>query len=231
MVFKKISIPFILVNFKAYSEATGEKAFNLAKIAEKISKETGVCIGVAPQLIDLRKIAMEVDIPVFAQHIDPFKPGAYTGYVTAEAIKDAGAIGSLINHSERKIKLAEIDEAVNRLKELNMVSVVCADTEKASAAVAALNPDMVAIEPPELIGSGIAVSKAKPEIVRDTVTLIERINSKVIVLCGAGITKGEDVSAALKLGAKGVLVASGVVKAKNQENALLDLAEAARKTE
>jgi len=231
LVFKKISIPFILVNFKAYSEATGEKAFNLAKIAEKISKETGVCIGVAPQLIDLRKIAMEVDIPVFAQHIDPFKPGAYTGYVTAEAIKDAGAIGSLINHSERKIKLAEIDEAVNRLKELNMVSVVCADTEKASAAVAALNPDMVAIEPPELIGSGIAVSKAKPEIVRDTVTLIERINSKVIVLCGAGITKGEDVSAALKLGAKGVLVASGVVKAKNQENALLDLAEAARKTE
>jgi triosephosphate isomerase len=231
LVFKRISTPFILVNFKAYSEATGEKALNLAKIAEKISKETGVCIGVAPQLIDLRKIAIGVDVPVFAQHVDPFKPGAYTGYVTAEAIKDAGAVGSLINHSERKVKLAEIDEAVNRLRELNMTSVVCADTEKASAAVAALNPDIVAIEPPELIGSGIAVSKAKPEIVKDSVTLIEQINSKVIVLCGAGITKGEDVSAALKLGAKGVLVASGVVKAKNQEEALLDLAEAARKSE
>ncbi len=230
MAFKNVFTPFILVNFKAYSESMGKKAFELAKIAEKISKETGVCIGVAPQLIDLRKIAMEVDIPVFAQHVDPFKPGAYTGYVTVEAIKDAGAIGSLINHSERKIKLSEIDEIVNRLKDLNMISVVCADTEKASAAAAALNPVMVAIEPPELIGSGIAVSKAKPEIVKDTVAIIERINSKVIVLCGAGITKGEDVSAALKLGVKGVLVASGVVKAKNQEEALLDLAEAARKT-
>lgn len=229
MAFKNVFTPFILVNFKAYNESMGKKAFDLAKTAEKISKETGVCIGVAPQLIDLRKIAMEVDIPVFAQHVDPFKPGAYTGYVTVEAIKDAGAIGSLINHSERKIKLSEIDEIVNRLKDLNMISVVCADTEKASAAAAALNPVMVAIEPPELIGSGIAVSKAKPEIVKDTVAIIERINSKVIVLCGAGITKGEDVSAALKLGAKGVLVASGVVKAKNQEEALLDLAEAARK--
>ncbi|MEM1587881.1 MAG: triose-phosphate isomerase [Candidatus Bathyarchaeia archaeon] len=231
MSLKKVSTPFILVNFKAYNEATGEKAFNLAKIAEKISKETGVCIGVAPQLIDLRKIAVNVEVPVFAQHVDPFKPGAYTGYVTAEAIKDAGAAGSLINHSEKKIKLSEIDEAISRLKELKMISVVCADTEKASAAVAALNPDIVAIEPPELIGSGIAVSKAKPEIVRNTVALIEKVNPKVIVLCGAGITKGEDVSAALKLGAKGVLVASGVVKAKNQEEALFDLAEAARKIE
>jgi triosephosphate isomerase len=230
LVLKNVYTPFILVNFKAYAEATGDKALNLAKIAEKISKETEVSIGIAPQLIDLRKIAAEVNIPVFAQHIDPFKPGAYTGYVTAEAIKDAGAAGSLINHSERKIKLSEIDEVVNRLKDLNMVSIVCADTEKASAAAAALNPVMVAIEPPELIGSGIAVSKAKPEIVKDTVAIIEKVNSKVIVLCGAGITKGEDVSAALKLGAKGVLVASGVVKAENQEEALLDLAEAARKT-
>lgn len=231
MVLKNIFTPFILVNFKAYAEAIGDKAFNLAKIAEKISKETGVCIGVAPQLTDLRKIAMEVEIPVFAQHVDSFKPGAYTGYVTVEAIKDAGADGSLINHSERQIKLSEIDEVINRLKSLEMVSIVCADTEKASAAAAALNPVMVAIEPPELIGSGVAVSKAKPEIVKGAVAVIEEVNPKAIVLCGAGITKGEDVSAALKLGAKGVLVASGVVKAKNQEEALLDLAEASRKIE
>ena len=231
MVRGKLTTPIILVNFKAYAEGTGENALKLSRAAEKASKETGVCVAVAPQLIDLRRVAMEVEIPVLAQHVDPFKPGAHTGYVTVEAIKDGGAAGSLINHSERKIKLSEIDEVVRRLSEFGMASVVCADTERASSAVAALNPTMVAIEPPELIGSGIAVSKAKPEVVKGAVDMIKKVNPSVTVLCGAGITKGEDVSAAIRLGTGGVLVASGVVKAKDQEGALLDLAEAARKIE
>lgn len=230
MVGEKLTTPIILVNFKAYAEGTGEAAVKLSKAAEKVSKETGVCVAVAPQLVDLRRIAMEVEVPVFAQHVDPFKPGAHTGYVTVEAIKDAGAVGSLLNHSERRIKLTEIDETVRRLNEFNMASVVCADTERAGSAVAALGPTMVAIEPPELIGSGIAVSKAKPEVVKGAVDMIKKVNPNVTVLCGAGITKGEDVYAAIKLGTSGVLVASGVVKAKDREGALFDLAEAARKT-
>lgn len=230
MVSGKLTTPIILVNFKAYAEGMGDNALKLSKAAEKVSKRTGVCIAVAPQLVDLRRIAVEVEIPVFAQHVDPFEPGAHTGYVTVEAIKEAGAVGSLINHSERRIKLTEIDETVRRLNEFGMASVVCADTERASSAAAALNPTMVAIEPPELIGSGIAVSKAKPEVVKGAVDMIKKVNPNVTVLCGAGITKGEDVSAAIRLGTSGVLVASGVVKAKDQEGALLDLAEAARKT-
>jgi len=111
------------------------------------------------------------------------------------------------------------------MRRIGLVSVVCTNTAQVSAAVAALEPDIIAIEPPELIGTGIPVSKVKPEIVADTVALIQRINRNIPVLCGAGITRGEDAAAATKLGTRGVLVSSGVVKTKDPSKALLDLAE------
>jgi len=223
----KIETPLVLVNFKAYLEGTGVNALQLAKIAEGVSSETGVSVAVAPQLTDIRMIADQVEIPVYAQHVDAIDAGAYTGHILAEAVKEAGAAGTLINHSERRLKLSEIDDLVRKARSVGLLSVVCTNTAAVSAASAALGPDMVAIEPPELIGTGIAVSKARPEIVTDTVSLIKRIAPQVVVLCGAGITVGEDVKAALKLGTEGVLLASGVVKAKDQKKALMEIATAA----
>lgn len=226
----KIRTPLILINFKTYSEATGKNAIKLAKTIENVSLETETCIGLAPQFVDLATIASAVSVPVFAQHVDPITPESFTGHILPEAVKEAGAGGTLINHSERRLKLADIDAVVRRAREIDLVSVVCANNPAVSAAVAALRPNMIAVEPPELIGTGIPVSKAKPEVVSDTVELVRRINSDVVILCGAGIMKGEDVAAALRLGTEGVLVASGVVKAKNPRRVLLEFAEAITKT-
>lgn len=223
MAATKIDYPLILINFKAYAEASGKKGLQLAKVAEKLSKEYGVTIAVAPQLTDLLFIAQQVDIPVFSQHVDDVSPGSHTGHVTLEAVKDAGAIGTMVNHSERRIRADQIDVVVKRARQLNLVTVVCTNTPEVTAAMAALGPDMVAIEPPELIGTGIPVSKAKPEVVTSSVDLVKKINPNVKVLCGAGITTGDDVAAALRLGTVGVLLASGVVKAKDWEKAILDL--------
>lgn len=225
----KIRTPLILVNFKTYSEATGRKAVKLAKTAEKISLETEVCIGLAPQFVDIAPIASTVSIPVFAQHIDPIAPGSFTGHILPEAIRETGAVGTLINHSERRLKLADIDAIIARARESDLLSVVCANNAAVSAAAAALKPSMIAVEPPELIGTGIPVSKAKPEVVLSTVDLVKRINPDVVILCGAGITSGEDVAAALRLGTEGVLVASGVVKAKDPYKVLLEFAESITK--
>jgi triosephosphate isomerase len=222
----KLRTPIILINFKTYKEATGKRALKLAETSEKVSLETEVRIGLAPQLADLTSVASLVALPVFAQHIDPIIPGSFTGHILPESVKEAGATGTLINHSERRLKLIDIDIAIRRAREAGLVSVVCANNPAVSAALAALKPDMLAIEPPELIGSGIPVSKAKPEVVSGTVELVKEINSDVVVLCGAGITRGEDVAAALKLGTEGVLVASGVVKAKDPYRVLLEFAEA-----
>jgi len=225
-----VRTPLILVNFKTYDSATGRAALSLAKMAEEVSMETGVCVGVAPQFTDIDRIATAVGIPVFAQHIDPISFGSYTGHVLPQAVKAAGAVGTLINHSERRLKEAEVEAAVNRAREVGLISVVCADTAEACRTLAAFNPDMVAVEPPELIGTGIPVSKARPEVVTSAVQLVKNVNGQITVLCGAGITVGEDVAAALRLGTEGVLLASGVVKAKDQRQALLGLAKSARRT-
>jgi len=225
----KVRTPFILVNFKTYPEGTGRRAVKLAKTAEKVSLETEVCIGVAPQFVDMASIVSAVSVPVFAQHIDPIAPGSFTGHILPEAVREAGAVGTLINHSERRLKLADIDATITRARETNLLSVVCSNNAAVSAAAAALKPNMIAVEPPELIGTGIPVSKAKPEVVSGTVDLVKRVNPDVVILCGAGITRGEDVAAALRLGTEGVLVASGVVKAKDPYKVLLEFAESITK--
>ena len=119
--------------------------------------------------------------------------------------------------------MADIDTVVEKTKELELTSVLCTNNVKTSAVAASFNPDYIAIEPPELIGTGIPVSKASPEIVENTVEEIHKINKDISVLCGAGISTGEDMKAALELGAEGVLLASGIIKTNNQKEALIDL--------
>ena len=224
----KLKTPIIIVNFKTYSEATGDKAVELAKNAETASKEIGASIAIAPQFVDIVRVVDAVEIPVFAQHIDPIKPGNSTGHVLAESIKEAGAVGTLINHSERQLKLSDIDAIITLAREKGLISCVCANNPTVSAAAAAIGPDIVSIEPPELIGTGIAVSKAQPKVVTNTVNLVRHINSKITILCGAGISQNEDVSVALKLGTNGVLVASSIVKAKDPYSILRAFADATK---
>ncbi|ASI99403.1 triose-phosphate isomerase [Thermococcus celer] len=219
----KLKEPIIAINFKTYAQATGDGALRIAKAAEKVWKETGITIVVAPQLADLYRVAQEVEIPVFAQHIDPITPGSHTGHVLPEAVKEAGAVGTLLNHSENRMVLANLEAAIRRAEEVGLMTMVCSNNPAVSAAVAALGPDYVAVEPPELIGTGIPVSKAKPEVITDTVELVRRVNPDVKVLTGAGISTGEDVKKALELGSVGVLLASGVTKAKDPEKAIRDL--------
>jgi triosephosphate isomerase (TIM) len=220
--------PMIIVNFKTYLESTGKRAIELAKQAEKAAKETGANIIVVPQFVDLARVAEAVEIPVFAQHVDPIKPGNSTGHVLVEAVKEAGAVGTLINHSERQLRLIDIDAIIALTKEKGLVSCVCANNPSVSAAVAAMHPGITSVEPPELIGSGISVSKAQPEIVTDTVKLVHKVDPQMTILCGAGISTAEDVSIALKLGTRGVLVASGIVKAKDPYSVLRAFAEATK---
>jgi triosephosphate isomerase len=143
-------------------------------------------------------------------------------------VKEAGAVGTVINHSERQLKLADIDANITLARNVNLISCVCANNPAVSAAIAALKPDIVSIGPPELIGTGIAVSKAQPEVVTDTVKLVRAVNPECAILCGAGISRGEDVSVALKLGTQGVLVASGIVKAKDPYTILREFADATK---
>ncbi len=215
--------PLIVLNFKTYAESMGEKAVRMAKFCEEVSIESGIDIIACPQIPDIYRVANAVKIPVFAQHIDAAGAGSYTGHITAECVRSAGAKGTLINHSERRLLLSEIDAALQSAKKAGLTTIVCTNNIAVTSAAAALSPDFVAIEPPELIGSGNPVSKANPEIVSGSVSAVKKINPGVKVLCGAGISTGDDVAAAIELGTEGVLLASGVIKAKDPKAALFDL--------
>jgi triosephosphate isomerase len=217
--------PIVLVNFKTYPEATGKNAVRLAKLIAEVSRESGVPAAVAPQVADLAIVAREVDIPVFAQHVDPIKPGRNTGFVSPESVKVSGAVGTLVNHSEHKLPHDQVRAIVTRAREAGLYTVACTADIEESGKVAKFSPDVIAVEPPELIGTGIPVSKAKPEVVENSVKAVKAVNPNIKVLCGAGITSGDDVTKALELGAEGVLIASGVVCAKDQRAAFQDIVD------
>ena len=215
--------PIVILNYKTYLESSGLNALNLAHDLESAAEESGITMVAAPQAADIYRISQEASLPIFAQHIDPISPGGHTGSNLIDTLIEAGVSGSLINHSEQRMKLADIAEVVKLCEDNNIESCVCTNNIETSKAVAALNPVAVAVEPPELIGTGIPVSQAQPEVVEDTVNEVKAINKHIKVLCGAGITTGDDMKAAMDLGADGVLLASGIIKAENPKEALLDL--------
>ncbi|WP_158056720.1 triose-phosphate isomerase [Halorussus halophilus] len=209
---------FVLVNLKAYPCDPVE----IATAAREVSDASGTDIAVAPQAAHLQRVS-ETGVETWAQHVSGVEHGSHTGSTLAEAAADAGATGTLLNHSENRLKLADIDAALDAAERADLDTCVCANNPAQIGAVAALAPDSVAVEPPELIGTGTPVSKADPEIVTDAVAAAEAVDDSVDVYCGAGISTGEDLTSASELGAKGVLLASGVAKADDPKAALEDL--------
>ncbi len=220
--------PAIVVNFKVYPEVLGKRGWALANVCAKVAEDTGASIVIAPPLSDTAHVARMVHIPVFGQHADTAEAGAHTGWLPPEALLEAGAAGTLVNHSERKIPHKNVAALVPRCEQLGLEVIACADDLKEAEALARLHPDYIAIEPPELIGGEVSVTTASPDIVSGAVQAIHRIDADVGVLCGAGVKDRKDVRKALDLGTVGILLASGVVKAKDPEKALRDLTKGLR---
>ena len=216
-------LPIIIVNLKTYEQGYGADGFELCKIMEEISIEHNVNLAAAVSAIDLVDYADNLKIPIFAQHVDGVNYGSNTGSILPEAVRYSGAVGTLVNHAECQMSWKKIEKTINRCKELDLTTVLCTADIESSEKGSHLNPDMLAVEPPELIGGDISVSTAKPEIISDTVEVVKKINSKISVLCGAGVKNQEDVSKAISLGSEGILLASGGVKSSEPRKVLLDL--------
>lgn len=211
----------IVVNFKTYKEATGYRAINLARICKRVQEDTGVRIVAVPQVADLRN-CVETGADCWVQHVDPVEQGKNTGWISREDVEEAGAMGTLLNHSEHKLELETLGKTMAVVGGLAFESCVCAAGVDEAIKVAELIPDYIAYEPPELIGSrDKSVSTEKPEIIEQVVKAVS-----FPVLVGAGVHSPDDVKVALKLGAKGVLLATDVVLSEAPEKELRDLAMA-----
>jgi triosephosphate isomerase (TIM) len=218
-----LGTPVLVLNLKAYPNAVGPGAERIGALLEKFGRSAGVAVALAPAAPDLGLLARHLTLPILAQHTDPEAAGARTGSMIAEAVAASGARGSLVNHSERSLELAQVTAVVHRLNSLGLVPVVCAPTVAAARRLAALKPPYLAVEPPELIGGDRSVSTARPEVIERAVESVRQVSPHTHVLCGAGVHDRNDVRRALELGSEGILVASAVTKASNPGAAIREL--------
>lgn len=214
----QLKAPLIIVNFKTYETAVGRAAIVLAQLHEQVAKETGVNIGIAVGALDLAAVAATVSIPVFAQHVDAATYGSYTGGIAPAAVKAAGAVGTLLNHSERRLG-ADLPATIATAKKAGLTTIVCTESAEEVGKLTKFQPDYLAVEPPELIGGDISVTTANPEIITNSLAKI----GQTPLLVGAGVKTGADVATAVRLGAAGVLLASGVTKATDPKKVLREL--------
>jgi triosephosphate isomerase (TIM) len=215
---------YLVINFKTYDESTGKDGLKLAKTIEALArKKKGVLTILVPTALGLSEIAKGVkSAKVFGQHAEPIEPGKHTGWLAPADFRKSGAAGILINHAEHQIPHDKIAKTIQMARNNGLMTIVCAKDDVEAGQIAALGPDVVSIEPPELIGSGISVSTARPEIVSNGIEAVRNV-ADLPVLCGAGISSGADVKKALELGADGVLLASFITLAKDKKKAVKDI--------
>lgn len=214
--------PLIVVNFKTYASASGATAETLAVAMEAHSNGPARMVAVvsAFDLEAVRRAAPSLE--VWSQHLDPVGQGGFTGWLEPKTAMHRGAQGTIINHAEHKVEMDHVKRLLPQLPDDFPVCGCAANLEEAKS-LAEMGPTFIAVEPPELIGGDISVTTADPSIVSDTVAVVKATNPDVRVLCGAGVKNGQDVATAIKLGAEGVLLASGVTKASDVASVLNDL--------
>lgn len=215
----------IFVNFKTFEESSGKAAIGLVHLIEEVASQSQLKIIPVVQAADIKEAVTSSKLEVWAQKVDPVEFGAHTGSVIPEAVVDDGAVGTFLNHSEAKFEnFEDLKAAHMRATQVGLKTLIFAADIEELKKVLELKPTFVSYEPPELIGNATtSVSQAKPEIVKEAAEVAKTFGVPLIV--GAGIHNMEDVKKSLELGAVGVAVASGIIKAEDQKKALQNLVE------
>jgi len=202
----------IIINFKNYKQGR-----EVLKLSKKIEKHVPKAIVAVPPMY-LGFVSFRTKLRVFAQHVDYQSSDKTTGFILPKGIKNAGAKGTLLNHSEHKIKLEEIKKTIKECSKLNLKVVACASNLKEAKEIKKFKPFAIALEDKELISTGKSITKYNPKSIKNFIDIMKK--TKIIPLCGAGINSKEDYDEALKLGCKGVLIASVIANSKNPERFL-----------
>ena len=215
----------LFVNFKTYEQGSGARALELVKTLEEVANETQVKIIPVIQVADVKEAVQSSKLEIWVQHIDAVGFGAHTGSVLPEAVFEDGAIGTFLNHSEKKFSDFEnLSKAHKRAVEVGLKTLIFASSLDELSNIAVLNPTFVSYEPPEFIGNTtISVTSAQPDIILKAVEIAKTHNLPLIV--GAGIHSAQDVKKSMELGAAGIAVATNIVKAEDPKKALVNLIE------
>ncbi len=213
----------IIINLKHYQVSSGPLAERFLSSFIGLEPKEGAEIIFALNPIDLRLARSFPELKFYSQHSDPVTYGANTGQISIESLMDLGISGTLLNHSERRLDYNIVASTVDIARRHNFPAVVCAENLEEAGKYAKMRPQFVAYEPPELIGGNISVTTAKPEIIGEVVNRCGEFD--VPVLVGAGVKSSKDLAKSLELGARGILIASGIVLSKDPISSLTSLIE------
>ena len=218
----KAETPFLIVNPKSY--LYGNASLELAKAADQVAADTGLQIYFTCPHADILLIKENTKhVIVCAQSMDPLTPGRGMGHVLPESLKEAGAEAVFLNHAENQKTLAELYATIKRAKELDMITVVCADSTVEAKAAACMDADIVLAEPTDLIGTG---QVAEDSYTTETVKALNEVNPNVLVMIASGVSTAEDCYNVVKLGADGTGATSGILNAPSPAVRVREMAEA-----
>ncbi len=217
-----LPLPIFVVNFKSY--VWGREALKIARKMEEIAQESRVYLCAIPQIVDISLIAKETKVPVFSPHLDSLTPGRGTGRILPEAVKEAGAVGVLLNHSEYNLPLDVISETMKRAREVGLISMVASNSPQEAEAIALLGPEVIISEPSSRIGTLRSVGRDK-EFVLQSIEKVKNVNPKIIVICGAGVSSREDVETLVELGVEGTGASRAIFEAEDPAYLLAKMVE------
>lgn len=219
---RELRSPFLVVNPKCY--LWGKEVYKLAAVAQELALKYDVDIIFTGSLVDLARLAQDFPrLVICAQNMEALRPGKGMGHVLPEALKEAGVQATFLNHAENPKTVSELTETIARAKELDILTIVCADDVADAKAIAQLEPDVLVCELKSLIGTG---KTAAMDYMKATNEAVRKISSKIKILQAAGISSGKDVYKAIASGADGTGATSGIVCAESPETMLREMVEA-----
>ena len=215
---------YLVINFKAYGEGYGKSLDRLVQVINDIKPPQGIDIIIAPPNPELSRIKSKFPkLKVYAQTVDLNELGSYTGTMPISAVALCGIDGFIINHPEKRRTIPEIESAITLSRKMGINYLVCVSNLEELKKVLKFKPSITSIEPPELIGTGVSAAAANPDLIVNAVQLTKKISPDTELLLGAGISGPLDIKKAIKLGTKGVMLASAFVKSKEPEKKLGEL--------
>ncbi|MBE7031491.1 MAG: triose-phosphate isomerase [Ruminococcaceae bacterium] len=204
----KLQPPFFEIGPKNYM--FGDQILDLARIADEAAAKYDVRVIFTTPYANIEKVASSVkNLHVFAPHMDDIPIGRGLACVLPESIKAAGAVGVMLNHCERPLSSSVLVRTLNRARDLDLMTIVCADSMDETRAIAQMHPDLMITEPTELIGTGQA---ADLSYVSASMEAVKEIDPDIGVLVGGGISNGTDVYNTIMAGADATGSSSGIVK-------------------
>lgn len=215
----------MILNYKTYEEATGDKAVELTHIAvEAFQQVKNINLVVCPQFTDIYKLKDKFpSLEIWSQHIDPIVPGRNTGWISPYSVSEAGGVGSILNHSEHKLTNEQILKTLAHCENYELKTCVAIASKDELEVLSNVNPNFIAYEPLDFISTDKSILDEDKTRAKEFIYELQNKVPQAVPLLGAGVRDADDVSSAIKIGFHGVLVASGFIKSHHPKEFIFNL--------